>query len=84
MNAHKLISLTAAVLITAGSIGALAALSSTALVPSPATIGGLPVTDLPGIIVHPDTTTTARPHGVKTPRMATRVSTRGKVGGTAS
>lgn len=61
MFSQKLISLSASILITAGSIGALAAVSNAAL-PTTAstTIDGLPVTNLPGITVHPDTVPSVR------------------------
>lgn len=55
MNTQKLISLAASILITAGSVTALAAFSNGAVPPTTAatSLGGLPVTDLPGITVHP-------------------------------
>lgn len=63
MSTRTLISLTASILITGASLFALASTSPAPIKPRPATIDGLPVTNLPGITVRPQVQAAVTPAG---------------------
>lgn len=71
MYSHKLISLTASILLTSGSVFALTAVHNHAYQQqAAATIDNLPVTDLPGFTVYPTNVSVTTHDNVKTPVVA--------------